>query len=259
MPKYSPCKPSLRASTSCVSFMVESFRVLDAHGAARFERATSAALSKMSNTSSKPSPVVAMRLEPTTKRVYRMASPSLRSTSAGGLSAPQLGRCEQCIESLCHRRMRENGVTEQRVRQPAEDRRLHRSHHLPRLGAKHGEPENAVPRRFDQHLHRAGRLARGVRPEDGGHRELRNTYRDPSLPGLRLGHADACQRGVREQTKRHETVARTAIPPGQVVADDPKVIEGDVCELGAAGTLPHRPYVGRRRLEPMIHLDVAPR
>src|ERR1043166_5606553 len=60
--------------------MVESFRVLDAHGAARFERATSAALSKISNTSSKPSPVVAMRLEPTTKRVYRMASPSLRST-----------------------------------------------------------------------------------------------------------------------------------------------------------------------------------
>ena len=44
---------------------------------------------------------------------------------------------EQRIESLGHRRVRENGIPEERVTQPAKHRRLHHGHDLPALRADH--------------------------------------------------------------------------------------------------------------------------
>jgi hypothetical protein len=38
-------------------------------------------------------------------------------------------------------------------------------------------------------------------------------------------------------------MARGPVAPGQVVADDAKVVDGDVGELGTAGTLPQRPDI----------------
>jgi hypothetical protein len=47
------------------------------------------------------------------------------------------------------------------------------------------------------------------------------------------------------------------IDPVEVVAYDPKVVKGDVCKVGATGTIAHCPDSLRGCLKPFIHSDIA--
>ena len=47
------------------------------------------------------------------------------------------------------------------------------------------------------------------------------------------------------------------LPSGQIVPDDPKIVDGDVRKLWAAGAFPYCPDIGRRRLQPLIDANVA--
>ena len=56
---------------------------------------------------------------------------------------------------------------------------------------------------------------------------------------------------------RNQPIPRAALPSGQIVPDDPKIIDGDVRKLWAAGAFPYRLDIGRRRLQPLIDANVA--
>ena len=43
----------------------------------------------------------------------------------------------------------------------------------------------------------------------------------------------------------------------QIIADDPEVVVGDVCELRAAGALSDSPNSGRSRFQPFVDFNVA--
>src|SRR5258708_25744944 len=63
--------------------------------------------------------------------------------------------------------------------------------------------------------------------------------------------------GVGEHAEGHEPIARAAISAGQVVTDNAKVIAGDVRELRAARTVPHRPDAGRGSLQPLVDANIS--
>ena len=81
----------------------------------------------------------------------------------------------------------------------------------------------------------------------------------PRRLGVAFVQADPGERRVREQAEGDEPVARGPVASRQVVADDPKIIEGDVGELGAAGALADRPDIGRGGLQAVVDVDVAAR
>ena len=62
---------------------------------------------------------------------------------------------------------------------------------------------------------------------------------------------------VREHAVRNQPIARAALPSGQIVPDDPKVVDGYVRELRAAGAFPDGPDIGRSRLQPLVDANVA--
>ena len=103
------------------------------------------------------------------------------------------------------------------------------------------------------------RLGDRPRPQHGAHRQRGDAHLDPAAAGLALVQADPGERRVGEQAEGDEPVARGATPAGQIVPDDPKVVEGDVGELGAAGALAHRPDIGRRGLQAVVDGDIATR
>ena len=51
--------------------------------------------------------------------------------------------------------------------------------------------------------------------------------------------------------------AGRAVCPGQIVPNDPEVVEGYVSELRAAGTFSDRPDIGRARLQSLVDFNVA--
>ena len=55
----------------------------------------------------------------------------------------------------------------------------------------------------------------------------------------------------------HEPIVRAASTSRQIVADDAKVVLGDVGELRAAGAFAHRPNVRCTRLQPLVDTNVA--
>ena len=96
-----------------------------------------------------------------------------------------------------------------------------------------------------------------VGPEDSAHRQPRNAHGNALVLRLALGQSHMGELRIGEHAVRHQAVARTAIPPGQIVLDDPKVVDGYVREQRAAGTLSDRPHIGRGRLQPLIDANVT--
>ena len=47
------------------------------------------------------------------------------------------------------------------------------------------------------------------------------------------------------------------LPPFKVIPHDAEIVGGDVCEMGAAGTLAHRPNPWCGSLETLIHADIS--
>ena len=64
---------------------------------------------------------------------------------------------------------------------------------------------------------------------------------------------------VGEQTRRDDPVASRAVSAGEVVANDSKIVEGSVRELGTAGALADRPDIRCCCLEAIINRYVAAR
>ena len=62
---------------------------------------------------------------------------------------------------------------------------------------------------------------------------------------------------VREHAVWNQPIARAALPSGQIVPNDPKVVDGYVRELWATGAFPDGPDLGRTGLQPLIHANVA--
>src|SRR5207249_11484524 len=62
---------------------------------------------------------------------------------------------------------------------------------------------------------------------------------------------------VREHAVWYQPIARAALPAGQIVPNDPKVVLGYVRELWATGAFPDGPDLGRARLQPLVNADVA--
>ena len=62
---------------------------------------------------------------------------------------------------------------------------------------------------------------------------------------------------VREHAVGNQPVARGSLRSGQIISNDPEVVEGYVRELWAAGAFPHRPDLGRTRLQPLVDPDIA--
>src|SRR5437016_5727662 len=164
---------------------------------------------------------------------------------------------EEVAEPLRHRRVRENGVTQPRIWQVCQHRRLHRGHDLAGLGADHREAENAVVARADKNLHEALRFVRRRRPSHAAHRQPRDTHAHTLMLRFAFAQSDMSQWRLSEHAVWNQPITRAALPSGEIVSDDPKIVDRDVSKLWAAGAFPDRPDIGRRRLQPLIDANVA--
>ena len=72
-----------------------------------------------------------------------------------------------------------------------------------------------------------------------------------------LAQPDAGERRVGEHAVRNQPVPRGALPAGEIVPDDPKVVVGYMRELRAAATFAHGPDVGRGRFQPLVDANVT--
>lgn len=65
------------------------------------------------------------------------------------------------------------------------------------------------------------------------------------------------ERGVGEHAIGDQPIARAALPSGEIVSDDPKVVLRDMRELRASGAFSDRPDPGRTCLQPVIDADIT--
>ena len=88
-----------------------------------------------------------------------------------------------------------------------------------------------------------------------GSRAMRT--RDTLLLRFAFAQSDVSEWRLGEHAVGNQPIARAAVATGQIVPDDPKVVDRDVRKLRAAGAFPDRPDIGRRRLQPVIDANVA--
>jgi hypothetical protein len=141
--------------------------------------------------------------------------------------------------------------------QAGQNGRLHRGHDLTGLRADHREAENAVVTRVDKRLHEALCFIDRLCPQHGARRHLRHTHRNALALRFAFAQPNPRERRVREHAVGNQPAARGAVPAGQIVPNDTKVVEGDVRELRAAGAFADRPDRGRARLQPFVDHDIA--
>jgi hypothetical protein len=153
--------------------------------------------------------------------------------------------------------VRENGVTEPRIWQVCQHRRLHRGHDLTGLGANHREAENAVVTPTDKSLHEALSFVGRLRPQHSARRQPRDAHGDALALRFAFAQSHVGKWRVREHAVWNQPIACAALPSGQIVPNDPKVVLGYVRELWATGALPDGPDLGRTRLQPLINANVA--
>ena len=77
-----------------------------------------------------------------------------------------------------------------------------------------------------------------------------------ALPRSRSVHAR--QRRVGKHAIGNQPIERAAAAAGEVVANDPKIVDRYVRELRTAGAFADRPDIGRARLQSLVDADVAP-
>ena len=137
-------------------------------------------------------------------------------------------------------------------------RRLHRGHDLTGLGADHREAENAVVTFADQRLHETLSFVGRLRSQHRAHRQPRDARGDAVALRIAFAQSDPGEGRVGEHAIGNQPIARAACRAGQIVPDDPEVVDGCVRELGAPGAFPHGPDVGRTRLQPLVDANIAP-
>lgn len=154
--------------------------------------------------------------------------------------------------------MRENRVPQFRVGQLCQHRRLHGGHDLAGFGPDHGEAKNAVVLRTDERLHEPLRFIDRACAQHGARRQFGHPHGEVSTFRLTLVQPHPGEWWVGEHAVGNEPVACRALPSGQVVANDPEVIEGDMRELRAASAFADCPDVGPARLQPLVDPNIAP-
>src|SRR5215510_10733302 len=165
---------------------------------------------------------------------------------------------EERVKSLHHRRVRENGVAKLRIWQICQHRRLHRGDDLAGLGANHREADNSVVI-TDKSLHEALFFVSCLRPQHRAYRQLRDAYGDALASCFGFAQPHARKRRVRKHAVRNQPIARAAVFAREIVLNDPEIVGGYVGELWAPGAFADRPDLGRARLQPLIHPNVATR
>src|SRR6266852_2016823 len=164
---------------------------------------------------------------------------------------------QQKDQALGDGRMRENRVAQHRVGQSAQHCRLNGRHHFAGFRTKRGESQDAVAFRINQHLYKSTRFANRNGSKYTGHRHLGQAICDAPRLRFRFVQTLSRQFWIGEHAERYEPIAGRAAAAVQVVADDSKVVECDVRELRAPGAIAHGPNARCRRLQPLVHFDVA--
>src|SRR5882724_13129587 len=75
--------------------------------------------------------------------------------------------------------------------------------------------------------------------------------------GIALAQTDVGQRRVREDAVGDQPTARTALAAGEIVPDDPEVVDGCVREVWGPGAFADGPDVGRARVQSLVDANVA--
>src|SRR6516165_2850228 len=151
-------------------------------------------------------------------------------------------------ESFHYRRVDENGVSEPPIRQVCQHCRLHRGHDLASLGTNHCEAENAIFAPTDKNLHEALCLVRRLCPQNSAHWQPRDTHGHTLALRFAFAESHMGEWRVREEAVWNQPLARAAVPSGQIVPDNSKVVDRNVRELWATSAFPHGPDTGRCRL-----------
>jgi len=73
-----------------------------------------------------------------------------------------------------------------------------------------------------------------LHPQHSAHREPRDTRGDALALRFAFGQPHAGKLRVREHAVWNQPIARAALPSGQIVPNDPKVVDGYVRELWAS-------------------------
>jgi hypothetical protein len=127
--------------------------------------------------------------------------------------------------------VRKNGVAEHRKWQGCQHRRLHRGDDFAGLSANHRKAKNAVVTPTDENLHEALCFVRRGGSPRGAHRQPRDARDDTLALSFALAQSDASEWRLREHAVWNQPIPRAALPSGQIVPDDPKIIDGDVRKL----------------------------
>jgi Tfp pilus assembly protein PilE len=138
---------------------------------------------------------------------------------------------EQGLQAFRHCRVRKHGVSQNCVRLACQHRELNRTHEFACLRPKSRESENAVTVCVDERLHEPSCLTRCLGAQYGTHFQPRDADLDALAVRFTFGPADPGQLGIGEHAVGNQPVACRAVPAGEIVADDPEVVEGRVREL----------------------------
>src|SRR5262249_37334374 len=131
-------------------------------------------------------------------------------------------------------------------------RDLYSGQDLTGVGADHREAEDPVVTLTDDRLHEAVALVGRLRPQHRGRRQLRHARGHALASRVALAAPDVGGGRIREHDVGDQPSARGAIASGQVVQNDPEVVDGHVRELRAAGAFSDGPDPGRGGLEPLV-------
>src|SRR5262249_34275023 len=110
---------------------------------------------------------------------------------------------------------------------------------------------------IDNGLHEALCFAGRLRPQHLARPQPRDAGEDTLTFRVTFAQSHVGEWRIGEHAIWNQPIARAAVPTGQIVPDDLKVVAGDMRELRATGTFPERPDLGRTRLQPLIHANVA--
>jgi hypothetical protein len=122
--------------------------------------------------------------------------------------------------------MGENGIAQTCIWQSRQHSHLYHGHDLPGFGAYHREAKNAVVACGDERLHKALSLVDRVCPKHGTHRQLCDTHFDTLTLRLAFAQSHPCELGIRKHAVGNQPVSGRAVCPGQIVPNDPEVVEG---------------------------------
>ena len=170
-------------------------------------------------------------------------STSVRRATGKPRSASRHFR-EERAEAFRHRRMGDDRVAQPRIGHARQHSCLDHGDNFAGFGPDHGEAENAVAIRRNQHLHKAVRLRQGLCSQYGGNRQLGEANGDALASRFVFVQADMRERWIGEHAIGGQPAARRALAARHLVVNDSKVVEGCVSELRTAGAFADGPTSG---------------